>query len=312
MMNRHKRLLFLSLLLALVSGCSVPDTQDSALTVYSDVPIEKAEEAIPNEDSLKNFDLSELPEYSGKAYVEVNDNVPFFQESELSTVTFESYSQLDDLGRCGTTCANVGPDTMPTEDRESISQIKPTGWHTIKYDFIDGKYLYNRCHLIGYQLTAENANEENLITGTRYMNVEGMLPFENQIADYVEETDNQVLYRSTPIFEGDNLVADGVLMEAMSVEDEGAGICFNVYAYNVQPGVDIDYQTGESTIDESASPDSQDSQETTYICNTNTKKFHLPSCSSVSDIQSHNKKAYSGSREELLEQGYEPCGRCKP
>lgn len=313
-MNRQKLVFLVSLLLMFTAGCSVPVSSESKPTVYSEVSEEEAAQAIPDEASLDSFDLDEIPKYSGEAYVEVNDNVPFFQESELSTVSFESYSQLDDLGRCGTTCANVGPDTMPTEERGSISQVKPSGWHTVKYDFIDGKYLYNRCHLIGYQLTAENANEENLITGTRYMNIEGMLPFENQIADYVEETDNQVLYRATPIFEEDNLVADGVLMEAMSVEDQGEGVCFNVYAYNVQPGVEIDYETGESSIDESAVPASEekDSEKITYILNTNTMKFHLPSCSSVSEMDSHNKKTFSGTREEIIEKGYEPCGRCHP
>ena len=197
-----------------------------------------------------SFSLDDVPAYSGEPYVVLDDNEPAFsQEDRTSTTSFESYSPLDALGRCGTAYANVGTDLMPTEDRGEIGQVKPTGWHTVKYDCVDGKYLYNRCHLIGYQLTGENANEENLITGTRYLNVDGMLPFENLVADYVQETDNHVLYRVTPVFEGDNLVASGVQMEAWSVEDEGDGVCFNVYVYNVQPGVTIDYATGEGLDD---------------------------------------------------------------
>lgn len=195
------------------------------------------------------IELDDIPEYSGKAYVEVNDNQPYFTEKDLTTKSFEHYSELDALKRCGVAFANVSEKTMPNEKRGSIGQVKPSGWHTVKYDFVDGKYLYNRCHLIGYQLTGENANEKNLITGTRYMNTEGMLPFENMVADYVKETGNHVLYRVTPIYDGDNLVASGVLMEAMSVEDKGLDIEFNVYVYNVQPGVTINYKNGESTLE---------------------------------------------------------------
>lgn len=187
-----------------------------------------------------------IPEYSGSAYSVINNNIPFFSEEEYTLTSFESYSELDYLGRCQTAYANLCIDTMPTEKRGSIGQIKPTGWHTVKYDFISGKYLYNRCHLIGYQLSAENANRQNLITGTRYLNTEGMLPFENMTADYIKETGNHVLYRVTPVYDGENLLADGVLMEAYSVEDGGDGICFNVFCYNVQPGVEIDYKTGDS------------------------------------------------------------------
>ena len=190
--------------------------------------------------------LAEIPAYSGSAYVAVNGNQPFFTQEDYTTASYETYSPLDSLGRCGPAMANVGRDLMPTEERGAIGSVKPTGWQTAKYDFVDGKYLYNRCHLIGYQLTAENANKQNLITGTRYLNVTGMLPFENMVADYVKETNNHVLYRVTPMFDGDDLVAKGVLMEAWSVEDEGDGICFNVYCYNVQPGVTIDYATGDN------------------------------------------------------------------
>lgn len=197
------------------------------------------------------FSLSNVPAYSGKPYVEINQKVPYFADSELSTTSYEYYSDLDSLGRCGVCIASVGQDIMPTEKRGDIGSVKPTGWHTVKYaGVVDGNYVYNRCHLIGYQLTGENANTKNLITGTRYLNVEGMLPFENMVADYVKETGNHVMYRVTPVFDGNNLLASGVLMEAKSVEDNGAGILFNVFCYNVQPGVTIDYATGDSSLEE--------------------------------------------------------------
>ena len=275
--------------------------------------------------------LSSVPAYSGSAYVAVNGNVPYFTADDLTTTSFESYSSLDSLGRCVVAYACVGQDIMPTEDRGSIGQVKPTGWHTVKYDCVDGKYLYNRCHLLGYQLTGENANEENLITGTRYLNIEGMLPFENMVADYVQETGNHVLYRVTPIFEGSNLLASGVLMEGYSVEDSGEDILFCVYAYNVQPGVTIDYATGDSYLTAGGSavseepstpvtPQKPEESETSgagtvqadYVLNTNTKKFHLPSCSSADDIKESNRQEYNGSREDLIAQGYDPCKRCNP
>ena len=191
--------------------------------------------------------MDEIPAYSGESYVEINDNIPTFDESMISTEYYEYYSELDYLGRCGVTYACVGIETMPTWDRESIGHIKPTGWHTVKYnDLIDGNYLYNRCHLIGFQLTGESANEKNLITGTRQFNVDGMLSFENSVAEYIRETGNHVMYRVTPIFEGTNLLASGVQIEAYSVEDNGQGLSFNVYVYNVQDGIEIDYATGES------------------------------------------------------------------
>ena len=269
--------------------------------------------------------VNDVPENSGEPYVEINDNQPEFEEYELTTVPFENYSELDELGRCGEAEACVGEETMPTEDRESISSVEPTGWENEKYDIVDGGYVYNRCHLIGFQLTGENANEENLITGTRYMNTEGMLPFENMVADYIHETDNHVLYRVTPIFEGEDLVASGVQMEAESVEDDGAGICFNVYVYNVQPQITINYATGENWessesedgqsvqgIDSASQENKSQSAEQTYIINENTEKFHDPDCSSVEDIKEKNKREFTGTRDELIEEGYEPCGICKP
>lgn len=271
------------------------------------------------------FDLASVPAYSGQPYAIVNDNKPYFTDADLTAVSFETYSDLDSLGRCGVAYASVGKDLMPTEERGSIGQVKPSGWHTIKYDNVDGKYLYNRCHLIGYQLTAENANEKNLITGTRYLNVQGMLPFENMAADYVKETGNHVLYRVTPVFEGSNLVASGVLMEAESVEDKGEGILYCVYVYNVQPGININYATGDSSasgtnktaVTEQATQAvtqaaSQQTSTESYILNTNTKKFHRPSCSSVKQMKESNKKSSSESRDALIAAGYDPCKKCNP
>ena len=272
--------------------------------------------------------VSDVPEYSGEPYVEINDNQPDFTEKELTTVSYEEYSKLDSLGRCGEAEACIGEDLMPEGERESISEVIPSGWENNEYDVVDGGYLYNRCHLIGYQLTGENANEENLITGTRYMNTEGMLPFENMVAEYVQETEYHVMYRVTPVFEGEDLVASGVHMEAESVEDDGEGISFNVYVYNVQPEITIDYSTGENwesprsassadeetagTRESSANESGENDEEQTYILNTNTHKFHKPDCSGVKDMKEKNREEYTGIREELIERGYEPCGRCRP
>lgn len=265
--------------------------------------------------------LANIPAFSNKPYVAVNDNTPFFSSAEFTTTSFEDYSSLDSLGRCGVAYACVGKDLMPTEERGSIGSVKPTGWHTVKYDCVDGKYLYNRCHLIGYQLSGENANTKNLITGTRYLNVDGMLPFENMVADYVKETGNHVLYRVTPIFDGNNLVASGVLMEAESIEDKGEGILFCVYCYNNQPGVSISYLDGESTSSGGAIVDDTskvtestqvDKVEATYVLNTNTKKFHKPDCASAKKIADKNKQTYNGSRDDLIAQGYDPCKNCNP
>lgn len=259
-------------------------------------------------ESLQSVELSTIPAFSGEPYIVISENHPDFNEADFTEESFEEYSELDALGRCGSAYANIGIETMPTEKRGNISQVKPTGWKSVKYDFVDGKNLYNRCHLIGFQLTAENANKKNLITGTRYMNVEGMLPFENMVADYVKDTGNHVLYRVTPIFDGGNLVANGVQMEAKSVEDRGAGIEFNVYVYNNQPGVTIDYATGESWKDGEAPA----KEKMSYILNTSTKKFHKTECSTVESIHSKNRKQYSGNRADLLADGYTACGQCKP
>ena len=216
----------------------------------------------------------------------MNGNTPYFTDDEKTEDVFEEYSELDSLGRCGAAYANICTDLMPTEKRESISTVKPSGWHSVQYEFVNGKSLYNRCHLIGFQLAGENANELNLITGTRYLNIEGMLPFEDMVADYVKETGNHVLYRVTPVFTGDNLIADGVLMEGWSVEDEGEEICFCVYAYNVQPGVIIDYATGDSKEDPAGmSAVSSPSESVSYVLNTNSMRFHTPDCGSVNNIR---------------------------
>lgn len=271
-------------------------------------------------DPEPSFDLASVPAFSGDPYVVIDDGQPGFSDEDLTDQSFETYSELDALGRCGVAYACVGQDLMPTEERGSISSVKPSGWINAEYDSVDGRYLYNRCHLIGFQLTGENANEQNLITGTRFLNTEGMLPFENMVADFIKETDYHVLYRVTPIFEGDNLVASGVHMEALSVEDSGEGICFNIYAYNAQPGITIDYATGQSWLtgeqpdqtapEEAGSSSAQDGQ--TYILNTSSRKFHDPDCGSVSTIKDANKEVFQGSREELIREGYAPCGQCKP
>lgn len=261
--------------------------------------------------------LDDIPAFSGEPYVVIDDNQPSFTASELTTSSFESYAPLDSLGRCGVAYACISTDLMPAdgEKRGSISDVKPSGWVTAKYDFVDGKYLYNRCHLIGWQLTAENANRSNLITGTRYMNVDGMLPFENMVADYIKETGSHVMYRVTPIFDGDDLVAQGVQMEAYSVEDDGDGICFNVFCYNVQPGVTIDYADGTNHLsDRDAQTDSStaavDTASARYVLNTSSKKYHDPSCSAVGKMSEKNRRDFTGTQAELEKEGYTPHTSC--
>lgn len=310
MSNKKIRYLIGSILLSLsfvLGACS-----QSAGSQQTEVNTELSGEKDTGSTEQSSFDLSQVPAYSGEPYVVVNNNIPFFKDSDLTTEAFEKYSDLDSLGRCGAAYANVCQEIMPTEKRGAIGMVKPTGWQTVKYDWVDGKYLYNRCHLIGYQLSGENANEKNLITGTRYLNVDGMLPFENLVADYVHETDHHVLYRVTPVFENSNLVASGVLMEAQSVEDDDVLFC--VYCYNVQPKVTIDYATGESHASEDTNiqETSQSTGEQTYIVNENTKKFHLPSCSSVKDMNSGNIREFTGDRQELLDEGYSACKTCHP
>lgn len=259
--------------------------------------------------------MDNLPAYAGVPYVEVNGNKPQFSEEDYTKQAFEQYSELDELGRCGVAYANICEEIMPKEERGAIGQVKPSGWHTVKYDCIDGKYLYNRCHLIGYQLAGENANEKNLITGTRYMNVAGMLPFEDKVADFVRATGYHVLYRVTPLFRGSNLLVDGVEIEAFSVEDKGAGISFHVFVYNVQPQITIDYADGSSWLSgENVFEGSQETEspECVYILNQNTMKFHKADCPSVQDMSKRNGVKYNGERNDVIRMGYEPCKRCNP
>ena len=265
---------------------------------------------IPAPEPAPTVSLADVPAYSGEPFVVLNDNMPLFTNEDYTTQSYETYEDLDALNRCTLTISCIGRDLMPTEDRGNIGQVKPTGWVTTKYDFVDGKYLYNRCHLIGFQLTGENANERNLITGTRYMNVDGMLPFENMVADYVKETGNHVLYRVIPVFEGSELVARGVTMEAWSVEDNGEGICFYVYVYNVQPGVEIDYATGESRLADAVAGENEDTME--YVVNTSSGKFHLGTCSQAQSIKSENKESFNTTRSQMLAWNFEPAGCCKP
>ena len=295
------------------------------------------------DNDVSYISVDDIPEYSGEPYVVINGGEPFFTKEEIVNKSYENYSPLDELGRCGVAMACLGKDLMPTEEREEIGHIEPSGWKQAQYDCISGGYLYNRCHLIGFQLAGENDNKQNLITGTGYMNVTGMLPFENMIDDYVEETGNHVMYRVTPIYEGKyDLVACGVLMEAYSVEDEGEGICFNVFCYNVQPGVAIDYYDGSSWLDGDNPPPKDDENnsendadnndgenndddndekndgensgdvddgEVTYIVNIKTKKIHLTTCRYNSG---DNVKETTKSLEELLAENYTTCGVCKP
>ena len=297
-----EKILAVLISLVLLVGCSAQSSK-----FFNDLDV------TAKSTTSSTFTLDEIPNYSDSPYVEINNNIPDFNSGQkTSTKSYEEYGKLDSLGRCTYAISCVGKDLMPTEERGAIGSVKPTGWQIAKYDFIDGKYLYNRCHLIGYQLTGENANECNLITGTRYLNIDGMLPFENDIADYIDITNNHVLYEVTPIFKGNNLVANGVHMQAYSVEDDGKGICFNIYCYNVQPGVDIDYATGDNKLSDNQNEYTTTTQgdTQTYIVNTNTKKFHKPSCDSAKKMSSSNKKTYKGSRESLISNGYTPCQKC--
>ena len=323
-------LLSLALLLGALTGCELPELPGGGTGGGTSGGADTT--------------LASVPPFTDKAFVELNGGVPSFTEEEITTKSFEYYSDLDALGRCGVTFACIGRDLMPTEPRGSIGQVKPSGWKTVKYDIVDGKYLYNRCHLIGYQLTGENANEKNLITGTRYLNIDGMLTFENMVADYIKETGNHVMYRVTPIFVGDELVARGVVMEGYSVEDKGEGISFHVFSYNCQPGITIDYATGESHLmteeEKAAAKNNQGNQDlsggktepenpttpdtgtkedpaateeqVTMVLNTKTKKYHRPDCASCKTIKAENREEYTGTLLDLQEKGYSPCGSCKP
>ena len=345
------------------------DIEPSDIDLLEIAALELPAPGLPEE-----FDLSMVPEYKGSIWADVNEDVPFFTEKQMETarrmtsvlsskkvqgdtdnaaeeeLLLQSYGDLDTLGRCTGACALVGPETLPQEERGNIGMVKPTGWHTVKYAGIDGNYLYNRCHLIGFQLTGQGANEKNLITGTRSMNVEGMLPYEDSVLAYVKGTGNHVLYRVTPVFEEENLLADGVLMEARSVEDPLVQFC--AFCYNVQPGITIDYATGESSGQEftgneipaqtgnrstgadtaakngngaagseslragnsgdGETGDQSDFGEWKYIINVSSRKFHLPGCQSVEKMSRKNMQGFNGTREELIDMGYEPCKNCHP
>lgn len=298
-----------------LSACSFNYDESESNKTQTSTYIESAkEDDITIETFMSEIEsadwIDSIPEYRGTPYIEVNNDIPFFTyEEKQVTDPFEVYSDLDELGRCGVAYANICTEIMPTEDREdSLSSVTPSGWHQNQYN---GEWLLNRCHLIGYQLAGENTNEKNLISGTRYLNVTGMLPFENTVADYIDDNFlNHVLYRVTPIYKNENdLMAYGVLMEAWSVEDNGYGCQFCVFVYNVQPGIIIDYATGENWTMEEA-PDGM--TEVTYVLNTNTKKFHNENCPRTKDISANNKSEYKGLREDLISLGYEPAGCCNP
>lgn len=300
-------------------------TQTEAETKQTENKKETTTAKVQQSSGNYKVSLNSIPAFSGKAYVVVNNNIPGLSANDRSGTYFEKYTPLDSLGRCGVAFACLGKETMPTEERGAIGSVKPSGWHTVKYDIVDGKYLYNRCHLIGFQLSAENANTRNLITGTRYMNVQGMLPFENMVADYIKETNNHVLYRVTPVFKGNELVCRGVQLEAYSVEDNGDGICFNVFCYNSQPGITIDYATGESFLDEvktTSAPTTTKKTETTTKEQTTAVVIEDDEASEMvwipqSGSKYHSKSTCSKMKDptrvtlsEAKAQGFTPCGRC--
>lgn len=262
----------------------------------------------------KSYDIDSIPEYSGDLYVHLNDNEPTFTDDEIQEAKseFKEFSELDSLGRCGTARGSLSIDTMPqdNEERGNISEIKPTGWHTIQYDFVDGKSLYNRCHLLAWKLSDENANPENLITGTRTFNAVGMLQFENEVIEYIEETQDRVLYEVTPVFEDDNLVATGVQMQACSVSDHCESISYNVFIYNVEDGVEIDYATGDAHLTQEASASYEDQEEQEYVLNTRSKKIHLPDCEGAENMSKYNRKEVTDTLLSLEEQGYSPDYYC--
>lgn len=273
---------------------------------------EGAQEALSSSDGAcvesADMEAADVAEWAGEPFVEVDGGVPAFDAEDLG-LDGERYSELDYLGRCGVAIAVVGPETMPDAERGSIAGVEPSGWRTVRYDdLIEDRYLYNRCHLIGYQLTGRNADARNLITGTRYLNVEGMLPFEDEVADYVEQTGGRVLYRVEPVFSGEELVARGVHMEALSLDDDGASVSFNVFCYNVQPGVEIDYATGDSRR---AGADA-DGKARAYVVNVASGKFHLPACAFVESMSPANRRDVTATRAQLVESGFEPCGACGP
>ena len=335
--NKYSIIMAIALSISLVSCTGNTNTNDKNTSVVQEQSLVTEDTHNTSSGTQSNISDPEiiitngneeikLSNYNGSPYIEVNDNTPFFSDKEKITDEFETYSELDSLGRCGVAYANISTYTLPTDERGSIGSVKPSGWHSVRYDIVDGKYLYNRCHLIGYQLAAENANPKNLITGTRYLNIDGMLDHENLVANYVKDTGNHVLYRVTPIYYKDNLVATGILIEGYSVEDNGAGIQFNIFAYNSQPGITIDYSTGDSWLTETGKPGmtidnlDEDTEQTeekeytenkdgiVYYINTDSKKYHLSTCRYANE----NMEKFNGTIEWLNDNGYEPCKVCKP
>ena len=304
MKRNFAKIISLLLAILMLTACSEFENIEQTVSKEKETTTQYSEIA-------QSESVSEVEPYTVYPYTVINNNIPEFEKTDY-TKSFEKYGELDSLGRCTSCIANIGTDLMPTEERGAIGSVKPTGWQVAKYSNVDGRYLYNRCHLIGYQLSAENANPNNLITGTRYLNIEGMLPFENKVATYVKATSNHVLYRVTPIFKDDELVARGVQMEAYSIEDDGEGVEFNVYCYNVQPDIEIDYKTGNSKYVGNEAETIDNGEKQKYIVNINTKKFHKEDCPSVKKIKSENKKAYTGYKENLVKNGYSPCSQCNP
>ena len=327
---------FLTLICTLITGCSTSGpTYETSVTESAPLITDNADSFA--EPVSAEEEVEELPQYTGEPFVILHGDVPLFTEEDKQSITGVSYSNLDELGRCGPAYGRIGPETIPSVQRGTIGDVKPSGWHTVRYDnLIEDRYLYNRCHLIAYQLAGANAEERNLITGTRYLNINGMLPIENKVLDYINGTGNHVLYRVTPVFEGDNLVASGVVMEAWSVEDKGKSIQLCRYLFNVQPGVVIDYSTGDSYEENIYLLDpselefeiiqnesgtraisrqmsvTESTDDITYVLNINTMRFHKPTCPSVEDMKEKNREYSYSTREELIEQGYKPCGSCNP
>lgn len=306
---KKKIMLILGLLLmVLTTGCmnvDLPSTSDTVIDNTYNSNYGELDQREPN------ITLDDIPVYSGDAVAIVNNNNPQF--ATLSYESYEYYSVLDFLGRCGVAEASLGIDLMPTQERESISQVKPSGWQNEVYDIVEGGYLYNRCHLIGFQLAGENANEKNLITGTRYMNTPIMTKYENAVAEYIKDTGNHVMYRVTPMYKGFDLLPKGLQIEGYSVEDAGNGVCFNVFIYNEQPGITINHTNGDNWLGSDIEIQVEDvvsDEDATYVLNTSSLKIHLTDCNSVSKMSDFNKKNTAQGIDALLEQGYSTCGNC--
>ena len=323
MKKRKHSFAFLTCLLLIcsffITGCNNSSLNDMASKINDKYNTSESDNSQNNPSDDKSlitttgFDLSKIPEFNNSPIYEYNNNKPSFTSSEITSKAYEKYSELDDLGRVGTAIACLGEETLPTSSRGDINSVTPTGWKQAKYDEIDnGGYLYNRCHLIAHELAGEDANAKNLATGTRYMNVSGMLPYENIIRAYIDDTGNHVMYRVIPMFINEELVCRGVLIEAYSVEDDGKGIQFCVYCYNNQPGITIDYTTGNSRLSSNTKDDDIVITSNAYILNTKSKTVHKPTCSSVTHMSESNKKTYTGSLSDILNEGYKTCGSCHP